>query len=196
MYFPPIKNSEQITKDPTLRVIRPWWVILGGAAILYLAPAQQILELPLVGATVDWLASLIPSIARWVELSPFPDNTKLFAVFVWMMILVQAYWLIASTETRRFYQESYLIKSSQQTRIVRVFAFLCFFAFFCGFVFLTYSLAIVDTPPCRVCVNTSKWAQLFIGCLTSVATSGLIAVLASNVPLLIKSLTSKGNNHV
>lgn len=195
MYLPPIKSIEQITKDPTLKAIRPWWMILLGAAILYLVPAQALLELPMLGAAIAWLASLVPSIDRWVELSPFPYNTKLFAVFVWLMIPVQVYWLATSVETKRFFQASYLAKSSQQSSFARLVALLCFLIFFAGLILLAFNLAIVDTPPCSVCVNTSKWAQLFIGCMYSLAFSGLIAFFSLSLLLFFKSLTSRENHH-
>ena len=195
MYFPPINNPDQITKDPTLRAIKPWWVILVGAAILYLVPAQAVLEIPVVGPAVNGLASLIPSIARWVELSPFPYNTKLFAVFVWVMVPVQIYWLITSVEIKRGYQAAYIAKSTQQTPLVRVAAFFIAVVFFGGYILLAFSLAIVDTPPCRVCVNTSKWAQLFIGCLSSIAMSLIVVGVVLNTPLLFKSLITKVNTH-
>lgn len=196
MYLPPIQNVEQITKDPMLLTIRPWWIILLGAAILYLVPAQAVLALPVLGEIVEWVALLIPSISRWVELSPFPYNTKLFAVFVWVMIPIQVYWLVTSVETKRFSQTSYLAKSKQQILFIRLFAFFCFFVFFGAFFFLAFNLAIVDTPPCSVCVNSSRWAQLFIGCMYSLATSMLISFFVATLPLVFKSISSKGNHHV
>lgn len=192
MYFPQIKNIEQITKDPSLKAIKPWWMILLGAAILYLVPAQAVLELPMLGATIEWFASLVPSIARWVELSPFPYNTKLFFVFVWLMIPVQVYWLVTSVETRRFFQASYLAKSTKQLAFVRFVLLLCALAFFGGLLLLAYYFAIVDTPPCRVCVNTTKWAQLFIGGLSAFAFSEMIVLFSIAISLFFNSVTSKG----
>lgn len=194
MYLPPIQNIAQVTKDPSLKAIRPWWMMLLGVAILFLLPAQAVLELPLLGAAIEWLASLIPSIARWVELSPFPYNTKLFVVFVWLMIPVQVYWLLASVEVNRFFQSSYLAKSTQQSFGLRLIALLIFFCFFGGFILLAFNLALVDTQPCRVCVNTSKWAQLLIGGVFSLAFSGLIAFFLSVLPLAFKVPTSKEKN--
>lgn len=196
MYFPPIKNPEEITKDPTLRVMKPWWIILIGAAILYLVPAQAVLSQPMVGTAIEWLASLIPSIARWVELSPFPANTKLFFVFAWAMVPVQAYWLVTSVATKNSFQASYLAKSTEQTLIIRIVALLCFFVFFGGMILLAFKLAIVDTELCRICVNTSRSAQLFIGCLTAMAFSMVIAFFLTSLPIFFKSLTSKEKNHV
>lgn len=195
MYLPPFTNPEQITKDPTLRAIKPWWVIFIGTTILYFIPAQELLEFSAFGTAVNWLASLIPSIARWVELSPFPHNTKLFAVFVWMMIPVQIYWLITSIEVKCTYQAVYTAKSTKQKPVVRVVAFLAGSVFFGGIILLAFNFALIDTPPCRVCVNTSRWAQLFIGCLTSMTISMIVVGLVLNAPLLFKSFTSQGKNH-
>lgn len=97
---------------------------------LYLVPAQAVIEMPVVDSAVNWFASLIPSIARWVELSPFQYNTKLFAVFFWGMVPVEIYWLITSKEIKRNYQEAYIDKSTQQTAVVRL------ATFFAGIVFL------------------------------------------------------------
>ena len=69
MYIPPINNPQELINDPTLKEIRPWWSILIGAAILYL-PAKNFLDLPMIGPTVDWLASLIPSISMPTSGSP------------------------------------------------------------------------------------------------------------------------------
>jgi hypothetical protein len=195
MYLPPINSIAQISNDPTLKSIRPWWMILLGAAILYLVPARAVLEAPMLGASIEWLAALVPSIARWVELSPFPYNTKLFAVFVWLMMPVQVYWLITSVDTKRFYQDSYLARSARQSVFIRLAASILFFLFFGIFILLAFYLAIVDTPPCSVCVNTSRWAQLFIGGMYSLAFSALIAFYLLAMPLLFKSLNSKVNQH-
>ncbi len=193
MYLPPIENIEQITKDPTHRAIKPWWIVLIGAAILYLLPAQAVLELPMVGHFLNWLASLIPSIARWVELSPFPYNTKLFLVFVWVMVPMQVYWLLTSVEIRRSYQKNYIAKSTKQRPVVRVARWFSGVALTGVLILLVFSLAIVDTGLCRVCVNTSKWAQLFIGCLTSMVISSLVVCIVLDALLQFKYFTSKGN---
>lgn len=195
MYFPPIKDLGQITKDPTLKAVKPWRMILLGAAILYLVPAQLVLGVPVLGSAIDWLASLVPSIARWVELSPFPYNTKLFAVFVWMMIPLQVYWLAASVEVRIFFQKSYLSKSAQQSVFIRLVALLGIFVVLVGVMLLAFNLAIVDTPPCKVCVNASRWAQLFIGATYSLAFSGLIVFFSLSSYLFFRILNSKGNHH-
>lgn len=192
MYIPPNINIEELSRDPFVRGIKPWWIILIGSAILYLVPAQETLGLPFFGNLVNWLASLIPSVERWVELSPFPYHTKLFMVFVWVMVPVQIYWLIASIEIRRFCQAAYMAKSAKQKPIARIAVYLCYVTLFGGFTLLVFNLAIVDTPPCRVCVNTVKWAQLFIGCMTSLGISGLIAQGILATPCFIKSFTSKG----
>ena len=181
MYLPPIQNIEQITKDPTLLGIKPWWIILLGAAILYLDPAQIVLKLPRLDAAIERLASFIPSIARWVELSPFPVNTKLFFVFIWAMIPLQCYWLITSDKVRRSYQEGYLAKSAQQTLAIRIVGLFCFSMVFGVITFITFYWAIVDTPPCSVCVNTVRWAQLFIGCLVSMTISMGIGVASRTI---------------
>jgi len=195
MYLPPIKDIRQITEDPTLKAIRPWRTILLGAAILYLVPAKTVLVLPVLGTAIEWFASLIPSIARWVELSPFPYNTKLFAVFVWMVIPLQVYWLGASVEVRLFFKKSYLSKAKHQSLLVRLLALLGAFVMLGALILLAFNLAIVDTPPCRVCVNSSKWAQLFIGAMYSFAFSGLLVFFSLSTYLFLKTLTSKGNQH-
>jgi len=191
MYLPPITNITQITNDPTLKSIRPWWMILLGAAMLYLVPAQAVLELPMLGTAIEWLASLVPSITRWVELSPFPYNTKLFAVLVWLMIPVQVYWLMTSVPAKRFFQDSYLAKCTRQSVFIRLSASFLAFLFIGVFILLAFYLAIVDTPPCSVCVNTSRWAQLFIGGMYSLGFSAFIAFYLLTMPLLLKSLFSK-----
>lgn len=195
MYFPPIQDLGQITKDPTLNAVKPWRMIVLGAAILYLVPAQLVFGIPVLGSVIDWLASLVPSIARWVELSPFPYNTKLFAVFVWMMIPLQVYWLAASVEARNYFQKSYLLKSTQQSVFIRLVALLGIFAVLVGIVLLAFHLAIVDTPPCKVCVNTSRWAQLFIGATYSLAFSGLIVFFSLSSYQFFHILNSKENHH-
>ncbi len=196
MYFPPVKNIDQFTKDPTLKALRPWWMVSIGAALLYLVPAQAVLETPMVGSLINWLASLIPSIARWVELSPFPHNTKLFAVFVWLMILMQFFWLVKDRKVKTYYRQSYRNKASAQSNSVRVAAFILFITFFSIYILTAANLAIVDTLPCRVCVNTSPLAQLFIGCINSVAISGLVAFTFLVSPEFFNLLTQKGCNHV
>lgn len=193
MYFPPINNPDQITKDPTLRAIKPWWVILVGAAILYLVPAQAVLEMPVVGPAVNGLASLIPSIARWVELSPFPYNTKLFAVFVWVMVPVQTYWLWSSKVAYQAF--SVRAKASKLSSSRMLIDLLRGLVVLIPFVILGYIFALVDTPPCSICVNTVGWAQLFIGCVYALTISALIATCAWYSVLLFKSFTSKGNTH-
>lgn len=193
MYMPPIQNPEQITKDPTLLAIKPWWVVLLGAAILYLVPAQAVLTLPVLGASVEWLTSLIPSIARWTELSPFPANTKLFAIFVWLMIPVQAYWLWSSKESHQAFCARMGVGQVSRTRLMidLLRSLLVLFPF----LVIGYMFAIVDTPPSRVCVNTVGWAQLFIGCIYSLALSMLGAMCAWQASLVFKSISSRGNDH-
>lgn len=194
MYLPEIKNPEQITKDPTLKAIKPWWVVLIGAVILYLVPAQTVLEQPILGPAIDWLASLIPSIARWAELSPFPANTKLFAVFVWVMIPVQCYWLWSSKVAYLAFLARVNVNQVSRSRLgvdfVRILTVLI--PLFCLAIFL----AIVDSPPCRVCVNTARWAQLFIGSTYSLAIALLSAMCIWQLALIINFDTFKGKNHV
>eukprot|EP00952_Eustigmatos_sp_NYUAD-ZCMA_P008963 37101-Eustigmatos_ZCMA.PRE.1 len=96
MYIPPVNNPLQVGSDPSFVAVRPWWVVAIGAVILYVMPDINQGDWPMLGMVIDYLASFVPSILRWEELSPWPANTKLFAVFVWMMIPVQFYWLISS----------------------------------------------------------------------------------------------------
>ena len=195
MYLPPIENIEQLTKDPTLKAIKPWWMILGGAAILFVMPAESILDSAGLSDVIEWSASLIPSIERWVQLSSFPANTKIFNIFVWLMIPLQVFWLTRSVPTKQFFRKSYSDKSNKQTRLIRFLALLCFLVFFGGFVLIAFNFAIVDTPPCRVCVNTSKWAQLFIGSIFSVAVAGITAFFVTVFPVFFNSVTFKEKNN-
>lgn len=199
MYLPEIKNPEQITKDPTLKAIKPWWIVLIGAVILYLVPAQALLAQPILGAAIEWLASLIPSIARWSELSPFPANTKLFAVFVWVMIPVQVYRLISSEEVRHYFfvnKRQSLDSGSVRKRILAAALMATLMLLLlCAFVLLPMNFALVDTPPCRVCVNSVRWAQLLIGCIYSLTTAGLIAFFSLTIYLVV-TRNNQGNKNV
>lgn len=194
MYFPPIKNPEEITKDPTLRVMKPWWIILIGAAILYLLPAQAVLSQPMVGTAIEWLASLIPSIARWVELSPFPANTKLFFVFAWVMVPVQAYWLWSSKVAHRAFLSR--MKPNQLSRTRKIVDLLRTLLVFVPLLIVVFLFAIVETELCRVCANTSRSAQLFIGCLASIGLSGMGVMCLWQVPMIFKFPTNEGTHHV
>jgi len=193
MYLPPIENTGQITKDPTLLAIKPWRVVLIGAAILYLVPAQAVLEQPSIGSAIEWFASLIPSIARWTELSPFPANTKLFAVFVWVMIPVQGYWLWSSKAAHT----AFLARSKTKPAIWRqqLLDLIRSLIVLLPILGLGVFWAIVDSPPCKVCVNTVGWAQLFIGCSYSFCVSALGAMCLWQFTLVLNTSSSKEKHH-
>ncbi|HSX92680.1 MAG TPA: hypothetical protein VLG41_07155 [Hydrogenophaga sp.] len=166
-----------------------------GAVILYVLPDPGQTGWADLGIVVDRLASFIPSISRWGELSPWPGNTKLFAVFVWVMIPVQFYWLISSRALVKYVPEEMraVPAVSQWKRVLVLVQFtVVVFAFFA----LPYFFAIVDSEPCRVCVNTDRLAQLALGCAFSLTASGLAAYLHLLVKLFFKSIVGKGNKNV
>ncbi len=195
MYLPPINNIEEITEDPTLLALKPWWLVLIGSAILYWIPAQEVLALPIIGPTADWIAAAVPSVALWVERSAFPHNTKLFLVFAWVMVFVQTYWIIASPKARKYIPKKYLEKSAKKTKSFRVFGFFLSLMIYGFFVWIAFNFGFIDSDYCRPCVNASRLSQLWIVCISSFALSGLNSFLFLIFPLAFKSLLSKGNTH-
>ena len=135
---------------------------------------------------VDHIASFIPSISRWKELSPWPGNTKLFALFIWMMIPAQFYWLISSRALAKYVPEvkSGISPAPLWRRVVALFQIALLALMF--FV-LPYFYAIVDSKPCRFCVNTDRLAQLALGSAFSLTASGWAAYLYLLVEAFFKS---------
>lgn len=196
MYIPPIEDPKQITVDPTLKAIRPWWILSIGTFILYLIPEQFHARWAGLTLVVDLLASFIPSIGRWVELSLQPGNTRLFGVFVWLMIPVQCYWLISSRSFDGYMTRGKRLGTFQYSVWKRVSALLLFTLLVIVFILLPYNYALVDSAPCRFCVNTNRFAQLAIGSLFSLTASGLIAYLHALLRLFIKSFNVGGSENV
>lgn len=196
MYIPPIENPKQIAADPTLKAIRPWWILSIGAVILYLIPEQFQAKWAGLTSAVDLLASLIPSIERWVELSLQPGNTKLFGVLVWLMIPVQCYWLISSRSFEGYMVREKRLGAFKYSVWKRASALLLFALLVLAFILMPYNYALVDSAPCRFCVNTDRFAQLAIGSLFSLTASGLIAYLYALLRLFIKSFNVGGNDNV
>jgi hypothetical protein len=196
MYLPPIENPKQVAADSTFRAIRPWWIVLIGAAILYLLPERFQAELPALNALINWVASLVPSIARWEELSPWPGNTKFFAIFVWAMIPVQFYWLISSKTLDKYMHTEERGGMPRYPAWKRIFVLVQFLLLVFLFFFLPFNFAIVDTVPCRVCVNTDRLAQLVIGSMFSLTMSGLAAYLFVLLQIFVRSINKRGNENV
>jgi len=174
LYFPQIpKNSNDLGSDQLFRVSHQVMFLLIGALILYLVPANEVLELPLVGSSIEIASNLIPSVAEWVKLSPFPAATRLFFVYVWMSIPIRLLIMLNSKQARDIFYTK--IESRRNSQLffdsMRV-GLVLFPLLVLGFMF-----AIVDSPPCRVCVNSERWAQLFIGSFFAIVVSGLAALV-------------------
>lgn len=195
MYIPPLENENQVTRDPTLLIIRPWCIFLLSCIILYLPPGIYELTPAIVGLVIERAASFVPSISHWVELSPFSWNTRLFLVFAWAMIPVQTYWLVSSRNLRKFYKNSYRAKNMRRTNILQIFGIIGLSTFMSALIYLGFNFVIIDTPPCHVCVNTNRLAQLFIGCIYSMTISMGLTFLATSLSVLIdQSLKIKDKN--
>ena len=186
MYIPPVETPNQVATDPSFVAVRPWWVVSIGALILYVIPDFSQAGWPMADMVVDHIASFIPSISRWEELSPWPGNTKLFALFIWMMIPAQFYWLISSRALAKYVPEvkSGISPAPLWRRVVALFQIALLVLMF--FV-LPYFFAIVDSEPCRFCVNTDRLAQLALGSAFSLTASGWAAYLYLLVEAFFKS---------
>lgn len=101
MYLP--ENIQKITDDPVLSASRLFAAVAVGAVVLYALPAALILKLPILGLIIEWVAAQIPSISRWVELSTFPESTKVFAVFICFLIPIQVLLIARSDVARRIF---------------------------------------------------------------------------------------------
>ena len=176
--------------------VRPWWVVSIGAMILYLLPEHLGANWSMLNATVDWAAALVPSIERWAELSPHPNSTKRFSVFIWAMIPIQFYWLISSRSLDRHMKVQRMVGANHYPIWKQVLAFSLFFLLVLAFILLPYNHALVDSSPCRVCVNTDRFAQLIAGSVFSLTASGLAAYLFALLGMLIKSMHKGGNEDV
>lgn len=196
MYLPSIKSAAQVTKDRTFLAMKPWWIVLIGAAILYIAPARSLLETPVMGSAISTVAIFIPSTLRWMELSPFPQNTKIFVSFVWLMIPVHVYWLIRSNSLKKYFQINSTVRISMGLSWMRLTVLLAFLLFLGAFLLVPWNFAIVDSPLCRICVNTVRWAQLSIGCIFSLVAAWLITFFLVILPLSFKSSNSGENKNV
>lgn len=189
MYLP--RDLDKIGQDPLVVASGLSIVVLLGGVLLYIIPPEIILNAPIFGHIVDWIAMKVPSVFRWVQLSTFPNATKVFVVFIWCAIPIQTI-LIAVCEPAK----TTFIKKEQGssfgklvTNLLRVFFLLVVF------VLIAFFFAIVDSPPCRLCVNSSRSALLFIGCVYGLSVSSLTALCIWYVTLISNSFNTKGKKH-
>ena len=148
MYFP--KDMHKAAQEPGFKASRLPIVVLLGIVILYGIPADAVLHAPVLGDGINWIATAIPSISRWVELSSFPESTKLFAIFVWVVAPIQTVLVAASKPS----YQAFVAQVGGNSLLKLILDFLRAFVLLGCLVSLAALFAIVDTPPCKVCVKS------------------------------------------
>lgn len=190
MYLP--EKLSEVKKDPTLYASRLFLAFGCGALVLYVVPAKLILEASFFGTAIEWMAFYIPSISRWEELSTFPESTRIFAAFIFCLVPIQTFLIARSKSAQKSFERKEVARSF--TRLTLNFSRVFVLAFL--FIFLGMQFAIVDTPPCRVCVNDSKLALLLIGVIYSTTVSTLLAVCIWYLSIISNSFRNQGEKNV
>jgi hypothetical protein len=128
--------------------------------------------LPFLNVLSRSLASAIPSIDKWAEYSSFPERTRLFFTYSWLMVPLQAAVIATNRPSEQRFVGIWQLGKAKGLRALLLFACLA------TWLYLAANFAIKDTPPCRVCVNDSALWLALIGGLITYGAACLIAVLA------------------
>lgn len=188
MYIPSPSKSNWHGID-ILLVMRPWVFFAIGVGLLFSDFPLWIPEIPSAGAILELASKVVPSINQWSALSAFPENTRLFAIWVWISIPIHAWMIlhkggVIGDQIGRDVVES----DNKQPRLKYL---LMTFILLVGVILpvffgLPYLYALRDAFPCRFCVNSDPWAQLALGGLYSFVASALLAFAVEFVRLCVK----------
>lgn len=171
MYIP--SNWPKVFNDPVARNGSLWMIYVSGFFLLNLAPEDILDRSWLLLVFTDVMSRIIPSIDKWTELSAFPQQTKLFITYSWFTVPIQVTIISSTKEAEKRFLTTWT-QASTTGKYLRAPGLLLFVS---TLLFLAVNFAIPDTPPCRVCVNSSRFAQAMMGGLISFSIAGLATLV-------------------
>lgn len=144
-------------------------------ALMLFIPAFWIADLPtVIKDQITYFSTLIPSISKWIEYSTFKTNTQLYFVISWLLIPIQVVILFKYMSKLRRNDDYYRPSLSVLHLALIGITLLIVTA---GWLIVMWNFAIVDSEPCRICVNTSRFSQAMMGGLFAFGDAFLITIV-------------------
>jgi hypothetical protein len=164
------KDGRNAFNDPLAKNASLWIIYVTGFLLLAVAPDDWSDRFPALDLAARGLSSVIPSIDKWVEFSTFPQQTRLFFTYCWLVLPLELIIIVRHRRSEDGFVSGW--RASPKGKYIKP---LLLFTFCATILFINVNFAIVDTPPCRVCVNSSKFSQALIGGLLPFVNAGVIA---------------------
>lgn len=169
MYFPSkriITDSRSIFKSKLLLYY------LAGFLIIYLSPENILSGNKYLSYICNSISYYIMSINKWSHYSPFPEITKIYFTYCWLSIPFQTVSLIKDNKS-----EAKFVNKWKENKKINYLRLPLLIILICSLFYFSANYAIVDSKPCFVCVNSSKFAQALIGGLIPFVNAGMLTLV-------------------